>query len=368
MRITDIRCWLVEGQHPRWPFRWRKGLAGSGDGTSPDKKPLEAIVRVDTDDGIFGAMRVGEGPAVMSLVERRLKKLVGLDPLMTEKLWWEVWEIDRIEEIPVRQLGILDCIAWDIKSKKAGLPVHQLLGGNDRRVKAYASTVTWDTMGEFERHIKHCIDVGFTAFKLHAWGDVKEDAKLCRNLRRWCGPDAELMFDGSAGWDYVNALWFGRVLEQEGFLWYEEPMREFELGSYKKLCDALDIPVLAAETPDGCHWNMATWIQLGALDMTRASWFFKGGLTGAMKVAQLADSFGMRAQVHGMGLPNAQLCAAIRNNDYYEQLVMGTEQIDGLTDLGDLAIKGGILEVSDRPGMGEELDWAWIERAALAKV
>ena len=93
--------------------------------------------------------------------------------------------------------------------------------------------------------------------------------------------DADLMFDGSAGWDYVTAMWFGRVLEECGFLWYEEPMREFELGSYRKLCDALDIPVLAAETPDGCHWNMATWIQLGALDMTRTSWFFKGGITGA---------------------------------------------------------------------------------------
>ena len=202
------------------------------------------------------------------------------------------------------------------------MPIYQMLGGNNPKVPAYASTVTWDTMEEYERHIKHCMDVGFTAFKLHAWGDAKEDAKLCRNLRKWTGPDADLMFDGSAGWDYVTSMWFGRVLEECGFLWYEEPMREFELGSYKKLCDALDIPVLAAETPDGCHWNMATWIQMGALDMTRTSWFFKGGITGAMKVAHLSNSFGMRCQVHGMGLPNAQICAAIRNNDYYEQLVI----------------------------------------------
>ena len=74
MRITDIRCWLVEGEHPRYPFRWRKGLAGSGDGTPADKKPLDAIIRVDTDEGIYGAMRVPQGPSVMSLVERRLKR------------------------------------------------------------------------------------------------------------------------------------------------------------------------------------------------------------------------------------------------------------------------------------------------------
>jgi L-alanine-DL-glutamate epimerase-like enolase superfamily enzyme len=128
------------------------------------------------------------------------------------------------------------------------------------------------------------------------------------------------------------------------------------------------IPVLAAETPDGVHWNMATWIQLGALDMTRTSWFFKGGITGAMKVAHLSDSFGMRCQVHGMGLPNAQICAAIRINDYYEQIVICEEQIDGLADLGPLAIREGWLDVSDAPGLGEDFDWERVERTALAQI
>jgi L-alanine-DL-glutamate epimerase-like enolase superfamily enzyme len=145
-------------------------------------------------------------------------------------------------------------------------------------------------------------------------------------------------------------------------------MREFELGSYRKLCDALDIPVLAAETSDGCHWNMATWIQMGALDMTRTSWFFKGGITGAMKVAHLSDSFGMRCQVHGMGLANAQICAAIRNNDYYEQIIMSEDQIDNLAELGPLAIQDGYLTVSDQPGLGEDFDWDYIQRTALASV
>ena len=77
---------------------------------------------------------------------------------------------------------------------------------------------------------------------------------------------------------------------------------------------------------------------------------------------------GMRCQVHGMGLPNAQICAAIRNNDYYEQLVIGTEQIDDLVNLGPLAIREGCLHVSSEPGMGGDFDWAWVERVALATV
>ena len=372
MRITDIRCFLLETSSPLHRFVWRKGLMGSHDGTTANTKHLRAILKMETDEGLFGAVEIESSArypqAAFQLTERRLKSLIGENPLNTERLWHLIWEIDRIDETLMTHLGLVDLMAWDIKSKRAQMPIWQMLGGNSPKVPAYASTVTWPTMAEYERHIKHCMDVGFTAFKLHAWGDAKEDAKLCRNLRRWVGTDADLMFDGSAGWDYVTSLRFGRVLEECGFLWYEEPMREFELNSYRKLCDALDIPVLAAETSDGCHWNMATWIQMGALDMTRVNTNFKGGFTGAMKIAHLSDSHGMRCQVHGMGLGNAQLCAAIRINDYYEQLVMNTEQINGLKSLGKLAIVDGFLNVSCEPGLGHDDDWGEIERRAIAVV
>ena len=94
----------------------------------------------------------------------------------------------------------------------------------------------------------------------------------------------------------------------------------------------------------------------------------KGGFTGAMKIAHTSESFGMRAQVHGMGRENAQLCAAISNNDYYEQLVMNEEQIKGLGQLGDLSIVDGVLSVSEEPGLGYEIDFDELDRIALDKV
>jgi L-alanine-DL-glutamate epimerase-like enolase superfamily enzyme len=263
---------------------------------------------------------------------------------------------------------LVDLLAWDIKSRKAALPLYQLIGGNDRRVRAYASTVTWDTMDEYERHIKECVDVGFTAFKLHAWGDEREDAKLCHNLRKWTGDSATLMFDGSAGWDLETSLRLGRVLEAEGFYWYEEPMREFNLGAYRKLADSLDIPVLAAETSDGVHWNAATWIETRSLDMMRTSSFYKGGITGALKVAHLAESHAMKAQVHGMGLANAHLCAALPNNDFYEQLVYSTEHIRSLSTRAELPVIDGWITAPDTPGLGLDPDWRALERSAVAVV
>jgi hypothetical protein len=98
MRITDIRCYVVEGEHPRVPFHWRNGLPGSGDGTATDQRPKSAILRVDTDEGITGATKIADGEAVASLTRRRLKGFVGDDALLTERLSTKMWEIDRIEE------------------------------------------------------------------------------------------------------------------------------------------------------------------------------------------------------------------------------------------------------------------------------
>ena len=367
MKITGFTGWLVEAD-PGPKFIWRDGLPGSHGDIPRGTRPRKAVIRMETDSGLFGTIEMNRGDAVIDLVRRRYHWFIGENPLLTERMWHLMWEIDRIEEIHMRALGMLDILCWDVKSQQAGMPIYQMLGGNDRVVPAYASTVTWPTMDEYERYIKMSRDVGFTAFKLHAWGDVKRDIELSTNLRKWVGPDADLMFDGSAGWDYVDALEFGKAIQDLGFLWYEEPMREFYLGAYTKLCNKLDIPVLAAETSDGVHWNMASWIEAGALDMTRVSSFYKGGFTGAMKIAHTSESFGMRAQVHGMGLENAQLCAAITNNDYYEQLIIDEEQIKGLDKLGPLSIVGGNLTVSDAPGVGYSFDFDALDKAAIVKV
>ena len=367
MKITKFTCWIQE--IPRLPqITWRFGLPTAHGGLPDGEGPRFASILMETECGKSGFVRVEMGDAVLDVVRRRFAHFIGEDPVMTERMWTRVWEVDRAEEFHQRQLGILDLLCWDLKSKIAGMPIYMLLGGCRRSIPAYASTSTWPDLATYERNIKACRDIGFTAYKLHAWGVVKDDIELIRALRRWIGPDAPLMFDGSAGWDYADALVVGKALQDEGYFWYEEPMREFHLGSYAKLVDKLDIPILAAETSDGVHWNVASWIEAGALDMARVSFHFKGGFTGPMKITHLADGFGMRVQVHGMGLENAQLCGAIENNDFYEQIIFDEDHIQTLNDQGAISIKDGVLNISDIPGIGHEFDRDQLDSTAIAKV
>lgn len=356
MKITDVKCYVVPTITEAPGFHWRQGLPVLA---RPGLKTHQAVIRIETDTGLTGHAS-GGGYAIAEFIGHTLKQeLIGENPLFTEHLWQRMWEWHRIG---FPDTNLMDEALWDIKSQAAGLPLYVLLGGHNPRVPAYFSTVTYDTMEEYERYIKEAAQEGFFAFKLHASGDPKWDAKLARNLREWVGDDADLMFDASGGWDYVTALWFGRVLEEVNFLWYEEPMREYDLPSYTELCRSLDIPILGAETSEGAHWNMATWIQQRALDMVRVS-TNKGGYTGAMKVAHMAESFGMRAQVHGY---NGHLCAAISNNDYAEIFAIDSEQIKGLKNKnGAGRVVNGYVTTSDRLGTGPHPDWQEVENRAV---
>ncbi len=315
MKITAVETEVSERPVPH-RFRWRAGLPGSGETNVTTK------LTVRTDQGTDGVAYGPRGPILVDLVDRRLRgALLGADPLLKEDLWHRVWEIDRIEELPIYALGLADIALWDLTAKLAGLPLYQVLGGYRDRIPAYASTVTFETTEEYLDVADQCLDHGFRAIKLHAWGDHRRDAKLCQDLRAHVGPDIDLMYDGSAGFDLLEAIYLGRALAEAGYLWYEEPMREFNIEAYRRLGEKVDVPLLSGETSDGAHYNIADFIARGGADLVRTSTHYKGGVTGGLRVAHLADAFNLRAEVHGGGPPNLHLACAIPNTTYYESLI-----------------------------------------------
>ena len=129
------------------------------------------------------------------------------------------------------------------------------------------------------------------------------------------------MYDGSAGFDLPSAVYLGDALAEARYRWYEEPMREFSVTAYSWLAERVDVPLLVGETSDGSHLNTADFIASGCATYVRTSANHRGGMTGAMRIAHLADSFRLRAEVHGPTEPAVHLCMAIPNCTYYESLV-----------------------------------------------
>ena len=323
MRITHIETYSVPIAGAQPPFAWRQGLRGG----PPDGEG--GVLRIGTESGAEGvalAPRRGAGQALRDIGDRVLRdELTGADALQREWLWHRMWELDRTEEFPLFILGLVDTALWDLAGRLANLPTWQLLGGFRKSIPAYASTVTFATTEEYLDVITQCLDLGYPAIKLHAWGDARADARLCLAVREHVGPDVPLMYDGSAGFDLPDAVYLGDALADAGYLWYEEPIREFSVTAYKWLSERVRIPLCVAETSDGAHFNTADFIVSGAASFVRTSAELRGGITGAMRIAHLAEAFRLRAEVHGMGNYSQHLCMAIPNTTYYESLVMSSE-------------------------------------------
>jgi L-alanine-DL-glutamate epimerase-like enolase superfamily enzyme len=316
MRITAIDVLAVQ-ERSFEPVHWRSGLPVMG-------TTVDTWVVVRTDEDVFGVAPAEYwGDTVAQIVTRKVApQLVGLDPLRREDLFRRMWDIDRLEQLPVYVMGLVDLACWDLLGRLAGLPVWRLAGGYDPRVPAYASTATFAETAEFLDVTDQCLALGFRAIKLHAWGDSRRDAALCLALREHVGPDVDLMYDGSAAFRYADSVYLGRALEEAAYRWYEEPMPEFSLEPYRRLVAQLDIPILGAECTEGAHQTAYEWLAGGACDLIRTGVDFKGGLTGALRIAHVADAFGTTAEVHGGGLPNLHLAAAINNCSYYEAMVL----------------------------------------------
>jgi L-alanine-DL-glutamate epimerase-like enolase superfamily enzyme len=319
VKITGVDGFSVPVPAITPPFRWRDGLLGS-----PGEGYL-SVLRIRTDEGIEGvsyAQYLGSGPMIADMVDRVLRdQLVGEDPFQREWLWHKLWELDRIEEFPIYLIGIVDVALWDLAGRAFNLPTWKLLGGFRTEIPAYASTTTFSTNEEFLDVADQCLELGYRAIKLHAYGDARRDAELCAQLRSHVGDGVPLMYDGSAGFDLVDAVYLGHALADQGYFWYEEPIREFSVTSYKWLCERVRVPLNVAETSDGAHMNTADFIASGCASFVRASVDLRGGFTGAMRTAHLADAYRLRAEPHGSSLTSQHLCMAISNCTYYESLV-----------------------------------------------
>lgn len=339
------------------PFVWRAGLPGS----EPEVGGAWLVIR--TDEGITGLAFALRGVILQDLIDRRIRaELVGRDPIAREYLWERLWELDRIERFPVFVQGVVDIALWDLAGKAVELPVYKLLGSFREAIPAYASTVTFGSIEEYLDIADQCLELGYPAIKLHAWGDAHKDARLAEALREHVGPDVPLMYDGSAGFDLLDATYLGKALSEADYLWYEEPMREFSVTAYQRLAERVDVPLIVAEVAEGAHMKTADFIVAGCAAAVRTGTALRGGFTGAMRTAHLADAFLLRAEVHGPGVANRHLCMSISNTTYYESLI-DSNPVRRPADVD----ASGMVHAPTLPGVGFEGDWVDGPPAPLAE-
>lgn len=332
------------------------------------------VLRLTTDNGIEGIATAfaARSPAATEafLHDSILPVVIGRSPYDREAIWQELWNIDRnCTFFPLYLPGPVDVALWDICAKAAGLPLYKYLGAYRNQLPVYASGLFHDTIDEYVEEALRYKAQGIRCYKAHPSGRWREDIEVHHKLREAVGSDMDLMTDPVGEYTLEEAIRVGRALEKDEYLWLEEPFRDYETNKYTQLCAALDIPILATETLRGCHWGCAQSVMQHATDILRADVSWKCGITGTLKIAHLAEAFGMNCEMHTttmnyMDIATLHVACAVRNSEWFEYFV--PEDNFRLPMKGDLPIHNGVITVPDKPGVGAELDWELIKRSCVS--
>lgn len=373
MKIVDV---VTES------FRCKTNKARDSEGHShpgPERDAVQTLLRIVTDEGVEG-YAFGTTPNVVQNIVR--PALIGEDPFYHERIWQHLAGWQRLHRTLNDQvLASVDLALWDLVGRYLNQPVYKLLGATRDKVPAYASTMCGDDMPgglsspeDYANFATACKERGYKAFKLHTWmppipgaPNFTRDIACCAAIRERVGPDMVLMLDCYHHYSREEARKLGKALEKLDFYWIEEPMDEHSTSSYAWLAEQLEIPLVGPETAEGKMQTRAEWIVRNASDISRGGVGDLGGITPLMKTAHLCESFGVRMEVHGGGAGNLHaLCAMGIPGEYYERGLLhpfiNYDQPDPwLNELVDPLDDDGYVHVSQRPGLGWNINWDYIK-------
>lgn len=347
-------------------------------------------VRIHTDSDVAGGSISFLGPAGRAQVEMAARNLIGENPLHRERIWTEMR--NTLFRSGMMGVGPLDIALWDLAGHYHETPIHELLGTYRERLPTYATTLFADDAGgldspeSFADFAEECLERNYRGFKIHGfeepWDDdgrlAQRNIDLIHAVGDRVGGEMDLMLDALSKYEtWSRALEIGKVLDEHDFLWYEDPYGNGEAShtGHRRLRERLDTPIVQGEPFVGTH-SFTDQIDAEAVDILHIDPESHGGITGTMKIAHAAESHGLDVQIHGPGPARRHCVAAIRNTMYYEIAMVHPECTNpvlnpaiggGHSDAFDVLDSDGTVPAPTAPGLGVEIDWAYIEDNAVTR-
>lgn len=376
MKITDVTLMVLESPDD---------YSAPATGEEAHGIKYLGIVRVQTDNGIVGYADLETQPHVARAIVdapsggavagfHGLRDiLIGEDPLDVERLWHKMYmgSVYYGRRGAVLQvISGIDIALWDIIGKSVGLPIHKLLGGAYRdKVRAYASTLFRSTAAGMEDASRLYADQGFTAVKF-GWGvfgqDPEQDSALVAAARRALG-NRDLLID--AGW-YLprtpkEAIQMVRRLEPFQPYLVEEPLSPEDYDGYARLTDAVDTLIACGEQ-EATEWGFRTLIERGRVDVIQPDLSRCGGFTAARRIVHLAELYNRLCIPHAW-LSDLLTAASLHLNTYmrrsaFQEFNVTAGPLSRELCKNPIQMKGGFLDVPQKPGLGVEIDEAILDK------
>ena len=346
------------------------------------------LIKLTTDNGISGwgeCYASSVGPNAMQTVIKDVfeRYFLNESPADVERMFRRTYSSGFTQRPDLTVMGAfsgLEIACWDILGKYYDCPTWQLLGGKvNERVRAYSYLYPlehhdlngfWTSPDMAAESAINLIEKGYTAVKFDPAGpytmrgghmpamtDIKLSVDFCKAIREAVGDKSDILFGTHGQFTTSGAIRLGRALEPYSPMWFEEPIPPDNLSEFKKVQNALSIPIATGERLT-TKMEFAEVLKSGGASIIQPALGRAGGIWETKKAAAIAEVFNAQVAPHLYAGPiewaaNIQLSVSIPNLLIAESIE--TAFHDRLIN-GKIKVEDGYIEVSQEAGLGIEVN------------
>ncbi|MEO3886679.1 mandelate racemase/muconate lactonizing enzyme family protein [Nonomuraea sp. B5E05] len=308
--------------------------------------------------GIEGSLAIADklyGPAI-----------TGMNPLDWDRVWHELCaathRLGRGVALPA--LSALDIAMWDLRARRAGLPLYRLLGAYRESVPIYGSGRATHQMSEDElvTGALTYLGEGYGAIKLRAGvHGIEQDIQRIAAVREAVGPDIRIMVDCNERLDLAEAQRFAHRLNELDVAWMEEPLPAGDVRGHALLAARSPVPIAVGEHLQG-RFEVKQYLDQGACAILMPDAPLAGGVSEWLRISTLAEVSGIAISPHFLPELHVHLAAAAKPATYVEHFPL----IDDLL-LETVTVRGGMAVPPDLPGHGMRWNPDALDRFTAAR-
>ena len=361
MKITEMKTYLVP---PRWLF-----------------------LKIETDEGLSGwgePVLEGHAETLSAKIGEFSDFLIGKDPGRIEDIWQMLYRNGCYRGGPVLMSAIsgIDMALWDIKGKALGVPVHSLLGGQVRdRIRSYC-WIGGDRPGDLVAKVREKQAAGFDACKMNATSELQiidrysaidKIVDQLTALRSAVGSDIDLAFDFHGRVHAPMAKILLRELEPLYPMFIEDTVVPSQIDTMADLARSTTIPLCTGERMHS-RYDFKEVFEKRAASVINPDTAHVGGISEMVRIGHWAEAYDVALAPHcplgPIALAACMQVNAVCHNAFIQEQSLGIHYNQG-GDLNDcllpesrFIIKNGYLDIPTKPGLGIEIDEAFIDAQA----
>jgi L-alanine-DL-glutamate epimerase-like enolase superfamily enzyme len=326
--------------------------------------PLVRITDSDGAEGVGYSYTIGTGgSAVVALIRDHLAPwLLGRDPAMIEQIWTGMLfhiHANTVGATASLALAAIDAALWDMRCRRAALPLHILAGGARDRIPVYTTEGGWlhHEIGQLVAETSAAAAAGFGGVKIKVGKPGgREDLRRLEAVRAAAGDDFALMIDANQRFSAGEALRRARLWEPLDLEWFEEPLPADDVDGHVQLAAGTPIPIAVGESLYSAG-QFADYLKRRACSIVQADVARIGGITPWLKVAHMAEAMNVPICPHFLMELHVGLVCAAPNALWLEYI----PQLDAVAH-SRVRIENGLAYPSAEPGLGIAWDWPAVER------